>query len=472
MEPHARPAPTLPPSPGASLNHLASLLLTCALGFANPLDEGAGTSIRYSGALRSGVRNGEGEVIKRFQLYGLMRREGEGRQMRWFLTERGAGGWSWPERFGTVQFDAEGVPTPAEPLRLMYDYNGAPTPLALPFPIVDYFGRLKPGGQWTTGKESWEVQQQVALNERPCWKVAATTGIGRRRTVWVLESAPLIASSEGNLFVGQGDEHKLTMQLEQLETLDATAVEKQLAAWARLEKLQQELARSPGEFRPELSEAQLSQVATALPELKKLAEDTPLSALVTAISADLRGQSDRSTEVTRLQSKFVGKAAPEFELTLLDRKTVKPEDLKDQVVVLHFWEYQAEPLVEPYGQIGFLDFLNDRRKKLGVKIFGVAVDERFGNAEGAAAAGKSVQRLKSFMNLGYPLAGDDGKLLKRFGDPRELNAQLPLWIVIGADGKIAHYHSGLYKIDSDEGLKELDEELIRQIRLARGKPAD
>ncbi|MFM8584727.1 MAG: peroxiredoxin family protein, partial [Planctomycetaceae bacterium] len=284
--------------------------------------------------------------------------------------------------------------------------------------------------------------------------------------------APLIASSEGNLFVGQGDEHKLTMQLEQLETLDAEAVEKQLGAWAKLEKLQQELARKPGEFRPELGEEQLAQVAAALPELKKLAEDTPLSALVTAISADLRGQSDRSTEVTRLQSKFVGKPAPEFELTLLDRKTVKAEDLKDQVVVLHFWEYQAEPLVEPYGQIGFLDFLNDRRKKLGVKVFGVAVDERFGNAEGAAAAGKSVQRLKSFMNLGYPLAGDDGKLLKRFGDPRELNSQLPLWIVIGADGKIAHYHSGLYKIDSDEGLKELDEELIRQIRLARGKPAD
>ena len=44
--------------------------------------------------------------------------------------------------------------------------------------------------------------------------------------------------------------------------------------------------------------------------------------------------------------------------------------------MLHFWEYRDQPLKEPYGQVGYLEFLFQKRKEEGVKVYGVAVDGR------------------------------------------------------------------------------------------------
>ena len=52
----------------------------------------------------------------------------------------------------------------------------------------------------------------------------------------------------------------------------------------------------------------------------------------------------------------------------------------------------------------------------------------------------------------------------KFGDPRKLGAKLPLWVVIDPDGKIAHYHVGFYAIKPDEGLRPLDEAVMKQIK--------
>ncbi len=60
------------------------------------------------------------------------------------------------------------------------------------------------------------------------------------------------------------------------------------------------------------------------------------------------------------------------------------------------------------------------------------------------------------MNLGYPILLDNGTLLKEFGDPRVLGAGLPLYVVIGPDGKVAHYFVGHYEVHRNEGLKQLD----------------
>jgi peroxiredoxin len=154
-----------------------------------------------------------------------------------------------------------------------------------------------------------------------------------------------------------------------------------------------------------------------------------------------------------------------------DRTKVAEDAFKGQITVLHFWEYQAEPLVEPYGQVGYLEFLYNKRRKLGVQVYGIAVDARLAEQRSAAVALKSIHKLKSFMNLDYAIAVDDGKLLAKFGDPTKYGAKLPLWVVIGPDGKIAHYHSGFYKIKPDEGLRELDDVLVKLIREQKGKPA-
>jgi hypothetical protein len=125
--------------------------------------------------------------------------------------------------------------------------------------------------------------------------------------------------------------------------------------------------------------------------------------------------------------------------------------------------------VEPYGQVGYLDFLYGKRRKLGVQVYGVAVDARFGDAQSSSTALKSIQRLKQFMNLSYDIAVDDGKLLAKFGDPRRYGAKLPLWVVIGPDGRIAHYHAGFYKINPDDGLQQLDDVLVKLIREQKEK---
>ena len=90
----------------------------------------------------------------------------------------------------------------------------------------------------------------------------------------------------------------------------------------------------------------------------------------------------------------------------------------------------------------------------------------------AATALRSIRGLKEFMNLGYEITVDDGTLLGKLGDPRRLGAKLPLWVVLGPDGKIVHYHVGFYAIKPDEGLRQLDGivvDLIKQQRSADGK---
>ncbi len=71
------------------------------------------------------------------------------------------------------------------------------------------------------------------------------------------------------------------------------------------------------------------------------------------------------------------------------------------------------------------------------------------------------------MNLTYPIGHDDGTLLEAFGDPRDAKGQLPLWVVLTPDGKVAHYHAGFYEVDAAQGLKELEAVLAGLIRATK-----
>ena len=154
---------------------------------------------------------------------------------------------------------------------------------------------------------------------------------------------------------------------------------------------------------------------------------------------------------------------------LANGSTIPAADIQGKVVVLHFWEYRNENVLEPYGQTGYLEFLNHdmKRKKLVVKVIGVNVDPRVAERENSGAAIQSMRKFKEFMNLEYDVAVDDGTILGQYGDPRTLGSPLPLWIVIGHDGKIAHYHIGYYTIKPDEGLKQLNEAVVAALRKQR-----
>ncbi|HRX78715.1 MAG TPA: redoxin domain-containing protein, partial [Pirellulaceae bacterium] len=127
-----------------------------------------------------------------------------------------------------------------------------------------------------------------------------------------------------------------------------------------------------------------------------------------------------------------------------------------KVTVLHFWEYRDTPLEEPYGQIAYLDFLFRNRPAEDVVVLGVCANQRLQDPETELKAILSAKKLVAFMNLSYPILADHAGGVRQFGDPRATGAKLPLFVVIGKDGKIVHYHVGTYEVNRDRGLEELE----------------
>ena len=432
---------------------------------ASPLDEGAGVELRYSGTLSKISREAEDAVVKRVTVFGLATKAAAGGyDLAFVVDERGGGGWAWPERYGELKVNAQLQAAGGRKPRVLHNYEGNLHAIPLVSPIFPFADKLQEKATWQEDKESYEVAGVEKLQDRDCWRVEVATSFGRKRTIWVQQGGPLVVAAEEKVFMGQGNEHSLKLQLESLETRDQAGVTRVQEPLQRLLALQTELKRDTDETRAELTAAQLKLAQEAIGEIERAAADTPVARLASVISRDVKLQLQRFDEVAGLAKKFVGEPTPKFTLTTTDKTPVAMESLKGQIVVLHFWDYRDEPLVEPYGQVGYLDFLAGRRKKLGVQVYGVAVDPRLAEAANRPAALKSIQKLRSFMNLSYPIATDDGSLLAKFGDPRTVGAQLPLWVVIGADGRVAHYHVGFYKINPDEGLRQLDEALVELIK--------
>ena len=276
-------------------------------------------------------------------------------------------------------------------------------------------------------------------------------------------------SLDEKVIIGRGDEFRLKMELQSQKQLSDAEIAKNRQPLDSLIGIQSGLGRIGEQKVVELTVDQLKSIQKEMPRIQKEADETRWSRFVDAIGRDLQQQQKRLDGVAGLQKKLVGQEAPKWNLKLVDGTTFSSSDAKDKVVVLHFWQYRGEPLSEPYGQIGYLDFLNNKRKKLGVRVVGVNVDERFSGTEQKGAATRSMKKLLEFMNVGYEMAIDDESTLSDFGDPRTLGAPLPLWVVIGHDGKVAHYHTGFYDIKPDEGLKQLDDAVIEAIRRQKAK---
>ncbi len=100
----------------------------------------------------------------------------------------------------------------------------------------------------------------------------------------------------------------------------------------------------------------------------------------------------------------------------------------------------------------------------------MAVNRRLAEAGEKDGVVRGVRRLVNFMNLTYPVLLDEGAAIKAFGDPRLLGAELPLYVVIGTDGKVAHYKAGYYEVDRLEGLKELNAVLGKQLKSKKTSP--
>jgi peroxiredoxin len=240
-------------------------------------------------------------------------------------------------------------------------------------------------------------------------------------------------------------------------------------AFANLVALRGKMSRAPRTEAVELTEEERAMLKESLPSLEKTITPEPLTKIVRAAASELRLQGGRADALAELTNQYTGAKVGKFSLAGLGQDALSSDDLQGKVTVLHFWSYRDTPLQEPYGQVGYLEFLHTRRKDAGMRLFGVAVDSRLKQLEEQRGVTSSVRKLKSFMNLSYPILLDGGDLIKQFGDPRVLGAELPLFVVIGRDGKIVHYHSGFYDVDRQAGLKELDAAVAAALRT---KPAD
>lgn len=379
-----------------------------------------------------------------------------GTQLFWLVDERGQGAWPWIEHFGRLMLDPQGKAVGPQGPALLYDYGSGRNVIPIVAPFLTTDTPLAKGAEWQQDGFEHEVEAGKQIDDRDTWQVAVRNSFGLKRTLWVDKKSPLVVNLTERVFMDKGTEYQLEMKLVGAETTPADQHKATKAGFASLIDLREKLKRPARTQSEEFTPEQRMLLAEQIPQLQKSITAGSLAKVVQTAARELQIQSGRADALAKLGEKHLGQAVEKFSVVSLVGEAVTEADLKDAIAVLHFWEYRDEPLKEPYGQVGYLEFLHNRFKGDGVKVYGVAVDGRLQSDATRRAAAAGIRKLKSFMNLTYPILLDDGELIKQFGDPRLLGATLPLFAVVGRDGKIAHYHVGFYPVDRQDGLKELD----------------
>jgi hypothetical protein len=436
-------------------------VLCAALSFstfaAAPIDPG--TQLTYVGTM-SGTKDDGNPAIKEFTLTLVaLDSEGEATEFAWTLAEAGRGSWTWLDHFGRWTINRANEPaaeqaenSPAPGLLYARAEGQSIVPLVAPTFAADR--SLGIGASWSVDRFEHRVTGEAAKAGRMCWEIDVRGPFGHKRTLWIDKSLPLVVAVKETVFIGQGEEHKLAFELRDSKQLDANETGMIVAALDAWLDLRKSLAWEPHSRREELTGEQIAALKAALPKLAESASAGPFAAIAAAAQRDATGQKNRAGAVAALRDAAIGQPLGELKLTDLAGKPIVADELKDKVVVLHFWEYRDSPLEEPYGQVGYLDFLLRRRPE--TVIIGVHVDPRLADEETRRTSLAGAKKLKAFMNLSYPMAYDDGALLKRLGDPRVAGGKLPLFVVVGKDGRVADYHAGLYDVKATEGLEELE----------------
>ena len=386
----------------------------------------------------------------------ILQQSTTGAEIFWLVDERGRGEFPWSEHFGRLGVDARWRTAAAGPA-LLYDRGEGRSVVPIPLPFLAPEAPLAAGGSFRDDKLEFQVEKSTKVAEQPAWQVNVRDPFGPKRTLWVDQHSALVLALTERVIMGRGEEYQLKLELVGSEPIAADQLAALSKTIEKLTSLRGKLNQPAQSQEADWKGEQLDLLREQLPALAELAAPTPLSKLVTAAQRDLEHQSGRSGAVAELSSRFGGRAVEEFSIKGFGSDSLSLADLRGQVTVMHFWDYRGEPLKEPYGQVGYLDFMYHRRKPGGLQVYGIAVDGRLADEKTRAAAERGVRKLKSFMNLSYPVLLDSGPLVKQFGDPRLLGASLPLFVVVGPDQKIIHYHVGHYEVHQDQGLKELDE---------------
>jgi hypothetical protein len=385
----------------------------------------------------------------------------------WLVEERGQGGFGWTERFGRWSQTSDGTGGGKSGPALLYDYGSGKHVISISPPRFVLPEGPEAGKKWTTGGVDFEIAKQQTIDGRASWVVESRNQFGPIARIWVDQATQLVLQEEERVFMNQGTEYRLAVKLADVDVVPAGDFKTRSEGYAALVTLRGKLKRAERATDDQLTPEQLKLLETHLPAAKTAVADASLARILGSAERDLKQQTGRNDALEQLVAKQLGRKVEPFRLTGLDGATLSEVDLADKVTVLHLWDYRDEPLKEPYGQVGYLEFLFSKHRAAGLKVVGVAVDGRFQTPDSVKAATSGVRKLKTFMNLSYPILFDGGDFIRQFGDPRLVGGQLPLFIVVGPKGEIAHYKVGHYAVDRDAGLKELDAAVLKQL-----KPAD
>ncbi len=375
----------------------------------------------------------------------------------WSLNEDGRGAWPWTARFGQwrlnsqLRGDRENSPT------LLYQRDTGTSMVPLVAPLLTSEKTLAPGASWSVDKIQHRVAKGDKIKDRDTWKVVATTPYGHKRTQWVEKKSPLVVAMVETVFIGQGEQFEMKVELAGDKQLPAAELNPLLDAFAGLLELRDQLKVESRDHRVAWNDEQTGLLKKQLPPIIAATKGGPLEKVTRSAWSDAKEQKDRNVTIAAMRKRAVGQPFHPFDLEDLSGKHFGNADLKGRVTVFHFWQYRDKPLEEPYGQVGYVDYLSRRVDADQVQVYGVTVDPRLGDPNTRSRAIIAAKKLKSFMNLSFPVLLDEGSLIRALGDPRRGGGKLPLYVVVDQAGKVVHYHAGLYEVSRDRGLHELED---------------
>lgn len=344
-----------------------------------------------------------------------------------------------------------GSVSPQLDARLRHVHDGVPYQLDLVALTIDR--ELKEGAIWTSGRQTFRVGGSAKLNDRTCTEVFVSGGPARRHKLLVDPKTGDVLSLTQRVFMGRGDEFRLTLHL--ASTTTDTNVATDAKFFSELLKIREASGVDTTKPTAALTTRQLGLVASALPGLKDLAKSRWSKTLLNRMESDTQAQKNRTLKLADMEKAALGKALVPFKGEAANGKTVDSAQFTGNAVVLHLWKYRDEPLTEPYGQTAYLNFMADKFAGQPVRVVGINIDSRYSDKTQVSKANRSVRKLVEFMNLDYDVVGNDGSILQKLGDPRAAGAELPLWIVLDKSGRIRMWKAGFYPVDVRHGLKDL-----------------
>src|SRR5262245_6795379 len=193
-----------------SMPLLSSVIVTLAVGLTTvPQSAGlsAGTRLTYSGTLRPADGADDTTAVRAFRIHFIVSEltpTGAG-SLAWVLEE-GNGGprWSWPQRFGSVQFNRSLQPTSDRELpAIQAERDGMVRVIPIKLPIWPEAERLKAETRWDSNDHRFEVITRESVSGRRSVKVGVSNRLGPREVIWVDEQAPLVTRHRELVFLGQ-----------------------------------------------------------------------------------------------------------------------------------------------------------------------------------------------------------------------------------------------------------------------------